>query len=211
MLATLANVVARMKGLLEQLHAEKDNGADHGADHGADNGADASMNNAVDHGAPPARLAISPLLERVAADWRRQLDDLEVDLGGDPAIQVAGDEDRLVSVLNHLLANAVEAAGTDGSVRLRLSRAGDEAIMAVEDDGPGMDSAFIRNHLFRPFDSTKSSGLGIGAYQTRQLVREMGGRLEVESTPGAGTVMRIALPVAAATGPTPASDEVTNR
>ena len=181
MLATVANSVARMKGLLEQLHAEK------------------ARPDAPPPAAPPAavgRLAIAPLLERVAADWRRQKDDLEVDLGGVQATEVAGDEGRLVSVLNHLLQNAVDAAGAGGAVRLRLRCDGDEAVVQVEDDGPGMAPAFIQNQLFRPLESTKSSGYGLGAYQTRELVREMGGRLEVISAPGAGTVMRIALPVA---------------
>ena len=65
----------------------------------------------------------------------------------------------------------------------------------VADTGPGMDEAFIRNELFRPFRSTKSTGLGIGAYQTRELLRMSGGDLEVISRRGAGTTMRITLPV----------------
>ena len=59
-----------------------------------------------------------------------------------------------------------------------------------------VDEAFVRNELFRPFRSTKSAGYGIGAYQTRELIRMAGGELEVVSRPSAGTTMRIALPLA---------------
>ena len=58
-----------------------------------------------------------------------------------------------------------------------------------------MNETFIRDELFLPFRSTKSGGYGIGAFQTRELIRMAGGDLEVISEPGAGTTMRIALPV----------------
>ena len=56
--------------------------------------------------------------------------------------------------------------------------------------------SFVRDELFRPFRSTKDSGFGIGAYQTRELLRMAGGDLEVISAPGRGTTMRIVLPLA---------------
>ena len=59
-----------------------------------------------------------------------------------------------------------------------------------------MDAAFIREELFKPFRSTKSGGYGIGAFQTRELVRAAGGDLEVISEKGVGTTMRILLPLA---------------
>jgi signal transduction histidine kinase len=58
-----------------------------------------------------------------------------------------------------------------------------------------MDPAFIRDELFLPFRSTKSGGYGIGAFQTRELIRAAGGDLEVISEKGAGTTMRIVLPL----------------
>jgi signal transduction histidine kinase len=59
-----------------------------------------------------------------------------------------------------------------------------------------MDMAFVRERLFRPFDSTKGSkGMGIGAYQTREYVRQLGGEVEVQSSPGVGTRFLIKLPL----------------
>jgi signal transduction histidine kinase len=66
----------------------------------------------------------------------------------------------------------------------------------VIDDGAGMDEEFLRQRLFRPFDSTKGSkGMGIGAYQVREYVRSLGGDVDVHSTPGVGTQFCIRLKV----------------
>jgi signal transduction histidine kinase len=70
-------------------------------------------------------------------------------------------------------------------------------VITIEDDGAGMDEAFIRDRLFQPFFTTKASkGMGIGAYQAREYVRALGGAVDVDSTPGQGTVFRISLPLA---------------
>lgn len=110
-------------------------------------------------------------------------------------VEVAGDPQRLQAILAHLLDNAREAAGPHGHVVLRLRTESSLAVLEVEDDGAGMDGAFIRDTLFRPFASTKAGGFGIGAYQCRELVRELGGQLVVDSAPGRGTTMRVLLPL----------------
>jgi signal transduction histidine kinase len=70
-------------------------------------------------------------------------------------------------------------------------------MLVVRDTGTGMDPVFIRERLFRPFDSTKGSkGMGIGAYQAREYVQSLGGHVEVQSSPGEGTAFSIILPVA---------------
>ena len=74
-------------------------------------------------------------------------------------------------------------------------RFGTQLLIDITDNGPGMDDAFIRDELFLPFRSTKSGGYGIGAFQTRELIRMAGGDLEVISEKGFGTTMRIILPL----------------
>ncbi len=97
-----------------------------------------------------------------------------------------------------MIRNAQEATSADGSVIVRLNSDQDAAIIRIEDDGCGMPADFIRNRLFRPFDSTKGSkGMGIGAYQARTFVVDSGGSLEVESEPGSGTVVIIRMPIEA--------------
>jgi len=71
-----------------------------------------------------------------------------------------------------------------------------QLLIDVTDEGPGMNEAFIRDELFMPFRSTKSGGYGIGAFQTRELIRSAGGELEVISEKGVGTTMRVILPMA---------------
>jgi len=83
-----------------------------------------------------------------------------------------------------------------GQVDVCLRREGDNAIVEVADNGCGMEPAFVRERLFRPFDSTKGSkGMGIGAYQVREFVRKAGGDISVESQSGQGTIFWISLPI----------------
>ena len=69
-------------------------------------------------------------------------------------------------------------------------------LVEIEDDGLGMSSEFIRDRLFKPFDSTKGSqGMGIGAYQAREFAREMGGEIKVASVLSEGTRISLSLPL----------------
>ncbi len=78
-----------------------------------------------------------------------------------------------------------------------LYKSDNQAIIEVEDNGCGMDQHFIRERLFKPFDTTKgNAGMGIGVFEARQLVRGYGGQIEVESEPGKGTLFRLQLPLA---------------
>jgi signal transduction histidine kinase len=104
--------------------------------------------------------------------------------------------ERLRSALTHLVQNAVEAAPPGDRVVVRSRRRGRQFEIDVVDHGNGMDETFIRDELFLPFRSTKAGGYGIGAFQTRELIRMAGGEIEVSSRPGFGTTMRITLPLA---------------
>jgi len=108
---------------------------------------------------------------------------------------VKAEKERLATVFGHIIQNAQEATRADGSVIVRLFREGEGAVVEVEDNGSGMSPEFIRDRLFRPFDSTKGlTGMGIGAFESRELVRTLGGDLLVKSTPRQGTLFRILLP-----------------
>jgi signal transduction histidine kinase len=79
-------------------------------------------------------------------------------------------------------------------VSLRLRRDGGEVLVEISDTGQGMTPEFIRERLFKPFESTKAAGMGIGAFESREYVAELGGRLEVHSVPRRGTTFRVVLP-----------------
>ena len=113
----------------------------------------------------------------------------------DGRVLVSADADRLAAAVEHVMRNAQDACGTEGTVSVRLSVLDGRARISVADTGEGMPRDFIRERLFRPFDSTKGSkGMGIGAFQVREYVRSLGGDVEVESSPGSGTRFDILMP-----------------
>ena len=110
------------------------------------------------------------------------------------------DGDRMCSVIENLIHNAQDATPDDGEVRVTLDSAEDRVEILVEDTGYGMDTAFVHDRLFRPFDTTKGdTGMGIGAYECKEYVSSLGGEIRVESQPGEGTSMSVILPLTAAT------------
>ncbi len=122
-----------------------------------------------------------------------------------PAIQVQnqmesclieGDRQQLSSILVHLLQNAQDATADDGWVKIKLQQTETEAILKIEDNGCGMDKAFIQQRLFRPFDTTKgNAGMGIGVYEARDYTRQHSGQLFVDSEVGKGTIFTLHFPL----------------
>jgi len=109
---------------------------------------------------------------------------------------IHADKDRMGAVFGHVIQNAQDATPPDGSVEIRLHSESGQAIVEVRDTGLGMDDAFIRERLFRPFDSTKGlTGMGIGAYECREFVNSIGGQVHVSSTLGKGTLFTMVLPL----------------
>ncbi|MFZ0499499.1 MAG: XrtA/PEP-CTERM system histidine kinase PrsK [Steroidobacteraceae bacterium] len=117
----------------------------------------------------------------------------------DRSIEIIVNRERLLQVLEHVIRNAQQATPQGGSVTVLVGQVGQQAVLEVIDTGCGMDQQFVRDRLFRPFDSTKGEeGFGIGAYQAREFARKCGGGVEVESAPGKGTKFIIRLPLAPA-------------
>ena len=112
-----------------------------------------------------------------------------------PGIRTLAHRERLDRVVGHLLQNAAEATPSGGSIDVRVRAEDQSAIIEVEDTGVGMSEDFIRTRLFKPFESTKKNGMGIGIYESREYIRELGGQLDVESRETEGTRFCIALPL----------------
>jgi putative PEP-CTERM system histidine kinase len=105
------------------------------------------------------------------------------------------DRDQFGSVINNLLLNARDAVGSDGEVRIQTASDDEWAIVSVADNGCGMTPEFVRSSLFRPFQTTKKKGLGIGMFQSKMIVEAHHGRILVKSEPTVGTTFRIMLPL----------------
>jgi putative PEP-CTERM system histidine kinase len=111
---------------------------------------------------------------------------------------VRANRQRLASALEHIVHNAQDATGKQGWVKVRLKRVDDAwAWVEIEDNGIGMSEDFIANLLFKPFETTKGlTGMGIGAYESREYARALGGDLSVTSDSGTGSLFIFKIPLA---------------
>lgn len=171
MLATVSHVVARMSALMLQLR---------------------SGERPVDR---PHAVDLRLVLERVQQVRAAGRDHLEVEFPEEA--QALGHADRLERVIGHLVQNAFEAVGEAAparpQVKVCVDRRGDTLVIEVADNGIGMSADFVRERLFKPFSSTKLTGMGIGTYESQQYVASIGGSIDVESRPGVGTCFRVVL------------------
>jgi C4-dicarboxylate-specific signal transduction histidine kinase len=145
---------------------------------------------------PPGTAAgveLEPMARRLQAMARGRGRDLQ--LRQVARLSTRGHEERLERVLGHLVHNALDATAGGGEVWLSVQRQSGQVLVEVGDSGVGMSDEFVQSRLFRPFNSTKDSGMGIGSHESLQYVRELGGRIEVDTHPGRGTVMKVFLPL----------------
>ena len=178
MLDTVQNVNQRMQGLLMQLRAGT---------------------KPIEQ---PGPVPVADALAQAVASKRglKPEPQVELDAGLDGAAVLAH-RDRLERVIGHLVQNAAEATSASGTISVRARCEGASAVIEVEDTGRGMSEEFLRTRLFQPFVSTKAHGMGIGTFESREYIRELGGTLDVTSRENEGTTFRIRLPLARAPEP----------
>lgn len=143
---------------------------------------------------PPAPVALEDLVQQVVAARSGLKPAPRLD-AGDGAVSVIANRARLERVIGHLIQNAIEATPPEGHVEVKLLRQNGCAVIAIADTGCGMSEQFMRHRLFKPFESSKEAGMGIGTYEAREYVRELGGRIEVETREAQGTIFRVVLPL----------------
>ena len=148
------------------------------------------------------------VVSRVVEQTRSSLPaNISLTMNVDEVPLVSADSDALYYVLKNIVINALEALGnvqgritcTTGKLTalvqddsfdldLHLTDRGKFTVyIVVEDNGPGMSPEFMEQRLFKPFNTTKDKGIGIGLYQCKTLIETMGGRLLCWSEPGKGT------------------------
>lgn len=138
-------------------------------------------------------------LQRLAADLVARFKPIHpVALTSTASLKVRADREALEQALIHLIQNAVDASDPATTVFLSVASNGITGQIEVIDAGTGMSPEFVRTGLFKPFVSSKPGGFGIGAFEARELIKAMGGRLSVESREGVGTRFCISLPVSEA-------------
>jgi len=166
---TIENSVARMTGLMEQMRSGL-------------------------RGSQPTDIDLAQLLSTLITSHSSQLPVPELEIRT-KVPSVFADFEQLSTVFSHIIQNAQEATDNTEHVTVRLFEEAEQVVVEVEDKGCGMDKEFVHNRLFKPFDSTKGlTGMGIGAFESREYIRTLGGDINVDSTPGKGSLFRIILP-----------------
>jgi two-component system sensor histidine kinase FlrB len=111
-----------------------------------------------------------------------------------PGQVVVGDRKALVGALLNLLENALQVSAAGSEISLQVTVVDRLVALAVDDHGPGMDSA-LSSRVFEPFFTTRSQGTGLGLAIALGVARAHGGNISVTSTPGQGSLFRLTLPV----------------
>jgi len=146
-----------------------------------------------------------PAFHPVEADLNQLVSEVLDRLNGIPQVEltkelrplprILADREQIQSVVTNLVLNARDALVPGGRIHVRTEQVGGSAVLTVADNGCGMSEAFLKDCLFRPFQSTKKEGLGIGMFQSRMIVEAHGGSIRVESEAGKGSTFRVSLPV----------------
>ena len=138
----------------------------------------------------PANLStvVSDVLDRLGPNPR-----VSVTRAITPLPDCSFDANQIGKVIMNLVLNSTEAVPAEGLIRVSTRIEADWVVATVEDNGCGMAPEFVTNSLFRPFQTTKKNGLGIGMFQSRMIVEAHGGRLTVQSQPGHDTTFELFL------------------
>ncbi len=136
---------------------------------------------------------VQTLIERVVEQRNIQLPHISAQLTIDSMISI--DEETFFSVLNHLLQNAQEATNESGWVKISAEIISNNLHVAIVDNGCGMSMDFIKNRLFKAFDTTKgNAGMGIGVYEAKQFAESLGGTMQVTSFENEGSIFTLVIP-----------------
>jgi signal transduction histidine kinase len=145
----------------------------------------------------PTNIDLIPIIQRViamTAEPSRGKHSIVTRLP--PSLHALADPVRIEEVLENLVLNALEAmTEKGGTLTIEAGQtAKGQPTFSVSDTGRGMSQQFIKTRLFRPFATTKKTGIGLGLYTCREVIKASGGSIEVESVEGAGTTFRVVLP-----------------
>jgi len=137
---------------------------------------------------------------RAAVERRSYAEPVPILSVASDGLEVDADSEQLVNVITHIIQNAQEATARDGDVSVVVGQDRGWATVAVRDSGAGMTPQFMETSLFTPFATTKGvAGVGIGAYQSREYLRSIGGDLTARSEVGRGSEFTLRVPLHRAT------------
>ena len=175
MIDTTQHAVEKMDSLLQHFKKNEDDGPN----------ADAKLNKKVD-----LVEVIESLVEK-----QQKLSPKPVFETSEQNAQISATSEEVYSSLGHIIQNAQEATSNEGRVEVTLESDQENYRIIISDSGKGMSQEFINTKLFQPFVSTKGlSGMGIGVYQCREFIRNLGGEISVVSAIDKGTTFTVKIP-----------------
>jgi signal transduction histidine kinase len=142
----------------------------------------------------PVELDLNQLLAE-SMEEMKAFPNLELIQALHPLPKILADREHLRTVFTNLLLNAADAVGGAGRVTVQTHQRDGHAVISVVDDGCGMSDTFLRTSLFRPFQTTKKRGIGIGMFQSKMIVEAHRGNILVQSETGRGTTFEVSLPI----------------
>jgi signal transduction histidine kinase len=151
----------------------------------------------VPHGPVSINSVVEDAVEMARPKWKEHVEaegnSVDVELSLQEVPSVAGNVYELTQVVSNLIFNAVEAMPYGGRLSFRTRSDGDNVVLEVADTGTGMDEE-TQKRLFEPFFTTKDSGQGLGTSILYGIVTRHGGKIDVDSAVGRGTVFTVTLP-----------------
>jgi len=144
----------------------------------------------------PTNVDLVPILQRVIAMTAEPMRGKHTIVTRLPQnLYALADAARIEEVIENLVLNALEAMDSGGTLTIEAAYTPSGAPMfSVGDTGRGMSKSFIETRLYRPFSTTKKTGIGLGLYTCREVIHASAGSIEVDSVEGAGTTFRVVLP-----------------
>lgn len=141
-----------------------------------------------------SNIKLSKVLKDVAIQQASNKPTLKIEMDAAEYI-INGEAEKMAAILGHLVQNAQDATADDGEVKIQASKEQQQIVLRIIDTGCGMDEKFIKQRLFKPFDTTKgNAGMGIGVYEAQEYIHQQSGKITVVSRPNEGTIFSLYLP-----------------
>ncbi len=147
---------------------------------------------------PPEEQELKPIdvndvINKQVENFQRLCTGIEIEWRPGTEVFCMANEELLRKVLENLLMNAKDALNEQGKIKIFVEELGKEVKISISDNGPGIPLDFLESKLFKPFQTTKKDGLGVGLWQVKNFVKAMKGKILVKTSPGRGTTFEIIL------------------
>lgn len=139
------------------------------------------------------KIPVEMFLEKLIARLKPRLENIGLSMKLEEKMEVKADPDVLENILENIIVNASEAVGDDGEVSIMAGLRQGKPFFSVTDNGVGMSLEFIREKLFKPFQTTKKRGTGLGLWLVKNMADQMGARIDVTRNSERGVTVTVSL------------------